>query len=271
MIKDIFLSFKDSISQKTRNPFLGTYVIVWTVRNWELVFALLNFDADQKLKQKVEFIELYYQNSNFISDLLSNILWTFGVLLLTYSLINLSRLIVNFFDKVVSPQVYKITDKSSIVLKSDYQNLERKIEELEQKVQGERDSRLKVQGENENLEKRISELISQTTEPTLNENPPKEKPAEPKARSTKKKSTKAELIFNKYKKENKLPEFESIASDILNGESLQKGRKIVRESSKNGLIEPGNYSTPPDWYNYKLTALGKEIHDILLMEQLKSG
>ncbi|MEQ9102308.1 MAG: hypothetical protein RIF36_24945 [Imperialibacter sp.] len=270
MFSNITNSLRDNLIQKATNPFLGTFAIVWIVRNWKFVYSLFYFDSTFKLNDRINAISEYFKDYDFWSFLVT-VLLTLLVMLFTYVMLNVSRLIVNFFDKIVSPQIYKITDKSSIVLKSDYQKLEQQISTLEAKVQEERESRLKAQNENEALEKRIAELLSRTNEPDQIQPPVSQQPKRTKTLDAKKKDSKAELIFNKLKTENKLKDFEDIASDILNGETLQKGREIVRESSKIGLIEPGNYSGPPDWYNYKLTPTGKEIHEILLMEQLKSG
>lgn len=56
MIKDFLISFKDNFREKHRNPLLGTYLLVWLFRNWELLFTLFNFDKEKKLQDKIEFI-----------------------------------------------------------------------------------------------------------------------------------------------------------------------------------------------------------------------
>jgi len=32
-VKDFLISFSDNFKKKTQNPFLGTYLIVWIIRN----------------------------------------------------------------------------------------------------------------------------------------------------------------------------------------------------------------------------------------------
>lgn len=135
MIKDFFVSFKDNFKEKTQNPFLGTYLIVWVIRNWELVYTLFNFDDDYTLEKKKAFITKYYDEAhNFIENLFYNILWTFGVLILTYILLNVSRLIVNLFDKQLKPWIYKITDSKSIVLKEEYEQLRSERDDLQSRL-----------------------------------------------------------------------------------------------------------------------------------------
>lgn len=112
MIKDTFISFKDNFKERISNPFLGTYLAVWLIRNWDLIYSLFNFDDEYSLKEKIKFIESYYENHEFLVDLSINILWTFAVLITTYILMNLSRLIVNLFEKRLSPWIYQITDSN---------------------------------------------------------------------------------------------------------------------------------------------------------------
>ena len=105
MIKDFLISFRDNFKEKTRNPFLGTYVIVWIVLNWELIYTLFNFDDNYKLENKVAFIKAYYKEQSFIGNLFKTVLWAFGLLILTYLLLAISRLITNFSEKQITPWI----------------------------------------------------------------------------------------------------------------------------------------------------------------------
>lgn len=137
MFKEVFLSFKDNLIQKAKNPFLGIYTIVWSIRNWELVYSLFNFDKDVKRDTKITFIKKHFEEMPFIENILWNILIATGVLIATYLLLNISRLIVNLFEKRLSPWISKITVSNLIVAKEDYDivknrtlYLEKRFEEL---------------------------------------------------------------------------------------------------------------------------------------------
>lgn len=172
MIKDFLVSFTDNFKEKTRNPFLGTYLLVWFIRNWELVYTLFNFDKDSNLNYKKEFIYNYYKENDFISNLFINILWSFGLLILTYLLLNLSRFIVNLFEKKLTPWIYKVTDSKSIVLKESYDKLKSEKNILELNLEKERESKGRLQTEISKLEKKIEEsnsfLNSKKETPKLN-------------------------------------------------------------------------------------------------------
>lgn len=155
MIKDLFLSFRDNFREKTTNPFLGTYLLVWIIRNWELVFSIFNFDKSHNLDFKTSFIRSYYEQNSFLLGILWNTLWTFGVLITTYIILNLSRAIVNISEKQIKPWVYKLTDSKSIVLKSIYERIRNDRDELQNRLDKERESRSKLEVRIKNLEEEI--------------------------------------------------------------------------------------------------------------------
>jgi hypothetical protein len=157
MIKDFLISFKDNFKEKTRNPFLGTYLVVWSIRNWKLVYTLFNFDKEHDLEYKTDFITSYYTQNDFLSNLLTNILWAFGVLILTYLLLNISRFIINISEKQITPWIYKVSDSKSIVLKETYDKLNSDKLNLEIKLEKERENKARLQSEILNLENKLEE------------------------------------------------------------------------------------------------------------------
>ena len=225
MIKDIFLSFKDNLQEKTSNPFLGTYLLVWSVRNWELVYTLLNFDEDQKLQHKIAFIKHYYEQYDFIANLANNTLWTFFILITTYLLLNLSRLIVNFSEKQLTPWVYKITDSESIVLKEVYNKLKEEKRDLEERLEKEREAKSNLDTkikklEDENTELRTSIIQEKNTE-VLEE--PTEVPPPIKVSTILKEKT-VDIIFEKLKEQDLLKDFNEIATKIKNKETIDSNQ-----------------------------------------------
>lgn len=164
MIKDIFFSFKETIKQKTTNPFFGTLVIVWVIHNWELIFTFFNFEKNETLSGKISFLKGHLAPEPFLINIGQCILISFAVLILTYAFLNLSRFIVNLFEKKITPWIYKITDSSSIVLKSNFQVLEKERDILSQKLEIERESKLKLQNEVSTLEEKIKEFIKSNDE-----------------------------------------------------------------------------------------------------------
>ncbi|MDN3595285.1 hypothetical protein [Zunongwangia endophytica] len=141
MLNNTIVSLKDNLYEKTKNPFLGTYILVWLVRNWELVFTILNFDDDYKLSDKVEFVKLYYFDHGFLLGLLINIGWTFLVLIITYLLLASSKLISNAYENIISPWLSKKIDSKLVVPKEKFENLREERNDLLSYLRRERDTR----------------------------------------------------------------------------------------------------------------------------------
>lgn len=271
MIKDLLISFKDNFKTKTSNPFFGTIILVWLTKNWNLLYSILNFDDKTTLEEKRHFIINHFTSRPFVETLFLCVAESFFIILISYILINLSRLIVNFFDKQITPYVYKWTDEKSIVLKSVYDNSENERKRLEKRVEEEREAKLKLQEEYDKLEKRLAELISNKNPEIPNE---KEEKSEKQTRNSKQKNNsspnedKLTLLINKFKKENKISAFEDMASAVLNGNTIKKDNPLVGEFTTLGLFIPGS-NHGGGHYTFTMTQTGKEIHEKLLMEKLK--
>lgn len=162
MIKDFLISFKDNFKEKTRNPFLGTYLIVWLIRNWELVYTLFNFDDSHTLIDKIAFIKKYYTENDFLQNLFINILWAFGLLIATYILLNISRFITNFSEKQLTPWIYKITDSKSIVLKTEYNRVRTERDGIQLRLDQSRESNSKLENRIQKLDSEIAEMSKQS-------------------------------------------------------------------------------------------------------------
>ncbi len=165
MIKDFFVSFSDNFKEKVKNPFLGTYLLVWLIRNWDLVYTIFNFDDGTKLNEKVNFITNYYSKNEFIVNLFSNAGWSLLLLIITYILVNISRFIVNFSEKQLTPWVYKKTDSSSVVLVSTYKAVRANRDRLQVRLDEEKESNSKLQIKIKALEDEITSMKSMKPDP----------------------------------------------------------------------------------------------------------
>lgn len=155
MIKDLLVSFTDNIKQKTSNPFLGTLILVWIVHNFENLYKIIFSGNHYVFDEKLTFLKNLLNPKNFLINLLECIGIAVIVLITTYFLLNLSRLIVNFYEKIITPWIYKITDKSSIVLKSNYDILYSEKERMLKKLESEKEEKLKLESEIALLENKI--------------------------------------------------------------------------------------------------------------------
>ncbi|MCE3297077.1 MAG: hypothetical protein K0R65_2791 [Crocinitomicaceae bacterium] len=162
MLQSSINSFKDRYKEKS-NPFLGTYLLVWIIRNWKLIFSVFNFDKGIKLHDKLIIIQKHLPKdlTELFGNLFINILWALGILVLSYALINLSRFIVYTSEKVIRPFVSKLTDKNSVVLKTTYEKIRVERDELQNEVYGERELKSKMEQQIQVLQRENSSQFSQ--------------------------------------------------------------------------------------------------------------
>jgi hypothetical protein len=249
MIKDLIVSFKDNFNDKIKNPFLGTYFLVWLIRNWDLIFTLFNFNKGTTLENKISIIVSYLNSNPFFGGLVINVGFTFLFLIITYVLLNISRAIVNLFEKQLKPWVYKLTDKSSIVLKEDFEFVKSERDNLLIRISDERDSKSRVELELKKLQdkEKESNLI--------------------KAQVTK---TQAPV--------DRLSEMEALRRDLLNEDLLDEFREVLVKIRKNTPFHERDKTVDPFVFRnlikykstnklfqtiYELTELGETFSDYL--------
>jgi hypothetical protein len=243
MIKDLLISFKENIKQKTSNPFLGTLIIVWLLHNYKHLYELFFSGSYLLFKEKLNSLELLFNPNYFLVNLLECIIISFIVLIITYFLLSLSRLISNIHEKVITPWVYKITDKSSIVLKMDFERLNLDKERVQKRFEQERETRIRLENEIEELENKIKKsLKSDSDEQT-----------EPKPEKNENEKL-VELLENK----GYLETFESLIFSINNNEWVaeEEGHKFFITL---GLITSAQKSSTSRIYQF--TDRGKKFQD----------
>lgn len=250
MIQDFMSSFKENIKQKTTNPFFGTLIIVWLIDNWELIYTVFNFEEGKKLQEKIDFISKYLAPSPFLQNLGMCIIISLFILTITYLLLNISRLIVNLYEKQLTPWIYKITDTNSIVLKEDYLFIKSERDELLQKYDNEREQKLKLQNEIDRLELKI---VSFSDRITNNETTDSEQESI--------KSLVAKLIDN-----NLITMFHKMV-DIVNNKAYSRDVDLAKSKQKNELLRLGLFVVSDNTVNgkrYGITDLGAKVNDFII-------
>lgn len=140
MILKLFKSSKDLTNDKLRNPFFGTYIFIWIIRNWELLYSIVFFDKDWTLNQKVKYIEGYFKEREVLHELWTNLWITFLLFLISYLLLNFSRVFVNLSELVLRPKIDNFIDSKSIVRKDKYNRVKDRRDELQNILDKNRDT-----------------------------------------------------------------------------------------------------------------------------------
>ena len=119
-VESNYESFKD----KLRNPFYGTLVIVWVIRNREFIYKVF-FHEKLTSDARLEIIRGHFLNWNSLLSFLGTVLISLGLMTLIYASLNLSRLIVQASEKTLKPLILRLFDKTSIVSRTDYLAMEK--------------------------------------------------------------------------------------------------------------------------------------------------
>lgn len=242
MIRDTYSSLKDNLKERTTNPFLGTFTMVLLIHHWKILYALFNFDSNLSLQDRLDYITNYIKSSSLWEGVVVPVFVALLIIILTYLLINTSRLITNFYEKKVTPWVYKITDSSSVVLKSDYDKLVQKTYQLEEKVNAERAKRLEVEAERDKLESRGLQRVVEVEDDNEKLNP------ENNTAVTKI----ANRIISGY-----LTAFQKLMVDINHNNPISDGQ-LTRYLVSAGVITL-RFTDPKRGNVYDLTPFGEEV------------
>jgi hypothetical protein len=135
IMMNITSSFFDNIKDKTTNPFFGTLIFVWLVRNWDLVYTVFNFDNNCNLEDKKDFIRSYYVSKVVWQEIGLNILIALGLMVLSYALIIVSRLVVNVTNHNIIPRMNEKTVSKLVVNKDRFETVKKTRDEYFNRIQ----------------------------------------------------------------------------------------------------------------------------------------
>jgi hypothetical protein len=235
MLTDAIDSVKENIKQKIGNPFLGTFVLVWVVKNWQVVYAFFFFDSDFKLADRIKYFKDYWKDKNFIGNLIWIVIITIGVLLITYLFLALSRLIANYYENVIIPLIQRWS-KGSIVTSEIHQIALDRIFRLEKKIDEERKNKIELENEVERLEKRgynkddVENGVGKFNDVISN-------------------------LSSSFEK----AQISSVFTNIAQNSQVESKSPIVAFLLNNGIIEFKDYGGQTGYRYYKFTSLGNEF------------
>lgn len=131
-------NIRNTIAKRLKGAFGGTFILVWTVLNWRLIYILFNFDNDCTLNDKLTIIEDYIRHSYPWRLFLSPLLLTIGSVF-SYSVLNyITYSITSFFSLTIRPFILKKIDTNTVVERERYTTLEKQFFELDTKYTNEK-------------------------------------------------------------------------------------------------------------------------------------
>jgi hypothetical protein len=164
---EVVNSVIDNFRTKTTNPFFGTLIVVWMFHNWRLVYKVFNFDRNTKVDTKIDFIKDYLDGWGFIWNLLLCVAIAFGVLVITYLFLGLSRYISEKYEEIALPWIHSLNGDSKIVSRRKYLDLEEDWRGIKKSYETEKELRLKAEAEKNELKNKMNSSFKEIERTSL--------------------------------------------------------------------------------------------------------
>lgn len=146
MVIKFMESTYDAFKDRLKNPFFGTLLLVWILRNREFLFNLF-FNEKYNSEKTLNLLKTHFEGSQAVISLLTTIAFSLLLLALFYGSLNLSRFILEFSETTVKPKVSKLFSSNNIVTKEEYTRVESERDYYQKKYTEEKNEKIRIQRE----------------------------------------------------------------------------------------------------------------------------
>lgn len=120
----------DGLQERMKSPFIVTFIIVWSLHHWKLLFIIFSFDNDLNQGYKKSIIERYiHQHDGWCGMFIYPIFWSF-LSVIAYYLISLMYEGINLVYERYGRPFVNMLDKNKLALKEEVDKERKKIKEL---------------------------------------------------------------------------------------------------------------------------------------------
>lgn len=152
-IQDAFNSIKD----RFKNSFIVTFLIVWCVLHWEMLYTLVNFDDTEDRDSKVYYIKTYIEDHSMILEPLGKSLIS---LIALYVLFIISDLIHSAYNWVRGG-VLSVVKSKKVIRIEEYNRLGKEIDRVRERASDYRQRETNSIIANKELEDKVNTLAMQ--------------------------------------------------------------------------------------------------------------
>ncbi len=138
MIIDSIKSAIENIKERIRNPFTernstpfaGAFIIALVLYNWQLFFSLVSFDSGEKRINRIDIIQQYLNEMNWLRRLFYPVVIAFSSIVFFYIFNTLSLGITTFFNRWGKATILYLTDRSKIITRGELEQNMNKMNTL---------------------------------------------------------------------------------------------------------------------------------------------
>lgn len=162
-----FKEFRDTLSERVRSPFIGSFIITWSLVHWK-IYALFLFSQESiTISERIGLIESYLAEKTFSQLFIYPALITLG-LLLAYSVLNAIGLAIKLgYDNWASPAIQNILNNNNIVQKPKYDRVKRENALLKKNYEVDKEKLLETERATKNTEQSFLDFQKRSYEGQL--------------------------------------------------------------------------------------------------------
>jgi len=177
-MKEKLQEIYEGLKERLKSPFLLSFIVVWSIHNWEFVYALLTFNSDFSYIKRVSYLKAYLIVHDYDVLLWIPLCWTFASIAIYFIASFFSEGISLVYSKWVRTWLYWAIDRNKLKTEDDYNELDERRKNLQELVfdlrRKEEDAALKLKRTEELFNKTIDEERKELAK-YLNQNTEKEK------------------------------------------------------------------------------------------------
>ena len=164
LIEGIKDRFRNPFTDNNSTPFAGAFMIALIIYNWELLYSILTFEDGVDRLNRIAIIKSYLAKHTIL-ERIGHPLWIAFATIFAYNLFNnLSLVLVVIFRRWVRPAVWFIFDRNKLVDRSDYDRLNRRLNQFKEELSAATKERDEAIDERKKLVNSNSELALKFTQ-----------------------------------------------------------------------------------------------------------
>lgn len=144
----------DGLKERLKSNFLLTFVIIWLLHHWRLIYSIFNFDSDKTLVDKRAYIAQYLSEEGLLYLWVFPLFWTFVSMIFFYGFSSLSE-ILNIVYHNIRKIIYKKWDNEKLKTIEEYLEKVEENKKLQLQIKYLEESREVLLASSERLEKSI--------------------------------------------------------------------------------------------------------------------
>lgn len=160
-MKEQLQEIYDGLQERLKSPFLVTFVLVWSIQHWRLIFILLTFDSDLNQGHKIEAAEIYIsKHSGWCGMILTPLIWSIASIIFYYLMTILTKTIGVGYNRGLALTYLKLNEKRKLITKEEHKEVEGKLKRQQSRIEELQKRVIEVSASLKDEENKYSSLLA---------------------------------------------------------------------------------------------------------------